>query len=186
MSADDETQVLPAVTNGNGDGGDDGEGLASVFAKLRDMRAEHAVEQTYDIEVPGYGGLLFLRCGPISGPTLATLRGRMMRSKTPDRDVDLAIDVLVAACREVMVRLNVDDELQPADEDEPMRVDERLAVSLGLTGRSAREVMRELYSSVPSPELAIVAESNAYYEWASAANDEIDSTFLGESEAARR
>lgn len=179
-TTDDETQVLPALGNGNG------HEPASVFDALRAKRAEHNAESFYDLDVPGYQGLLVLRLGPIPGPTLSALRARMEKSRAPERDYNLNADYLIAACRDVLVRGSVDDPLVPADDEDPMRLDVRLAEALGLTSTSARDTVHQVYGAAPSPELAISVAVGRYLEWAAAMNVEDDEAFMGESPAAPR
>ena len=52
-----------------------------------------------------------------------------------------------------------------------MRIDERLADTLGLTATRGRELVRELYGAVPSPEIAVGIAMSAYTEWARAARN---------------
>jgi hypothetical protein len=175
---DEETQLMPALGNGHEP--------SSVFDVLRAKRAEHSVDSTFDVEVPGYQSLLVLRLGPIPGATLSALRARMEKSRAAERDFNLNADYLIAACRDVLTRKTQDEQLAPPDEDEPMRLDVRLAEALGLTATSAREVVRQLYGAAPSPELAVQVAVGRYLEWAAAMDVEDDETFMGESPAASR
>lgn len=180
-TTDDDTQALPVLGNGNGHAPP-----SSVFEALRAKRAEHSAESIFDVDVPGYQGLLVLRLGPIASAKLSALRARMEKSRAPERDANLNADYLIAACRDVLVRQSVDEPLAPADVDEPMRLDSRLAEALGLSASSARDVVRQVYGAAPSPELAISVAVGRYLEWAAAMNVEDDEAFMGESSAAPR
>jgi hypothetical protein len=181
-TTDDETQVLPALGNGNGNGA-----AASVFDALRAKRAEHSAPLQYDIDVVGYGGLLVARCGPIASTRFAAITARYERSKAPDRDFNLAADVLLAACVEVLCREKSTDPLRSFDDENPMQLDERLALGLGFAeATSGRELVRLLFGATPMPEIACTEAVGGYMEWARSVTPDTDETFVGESPAATR
>jgi len=184
-----DTQIIPRDelpdrwpdAEGNGHGSP-----SSAFEALRAKRAEHTAGQTYDLDVPGYGDMLVLRCGPLAGSQFSRFRERHERSRSPDRDFNLNADVLLAACREVLWRETPDGEAESFPDDEPMELDARLAEGLGLTATSGRELVRQLFGAAPIPELSLSNTMNGYMEWATALNAEADEAFAGESPAAPR
>jgi hypothetical protein len=156
---------------------------SSLLDTLRAKREERAAERHFDIELPGYDGLLVLRCGPIPGRTLTLLRERSERSKSPERDFNLNADTLIAACREVLGREQRSHPLRvlPDADGEPVRIDERLADLLQLPATSARDVLRCLFENANSPEVAVAYQAGLYMEWAASSLDELDEELLGES-----
>jgi len=159
----------------------------SLLDRLRARRAEIAAEQTTELLVPGYGGLVALRVGPIDARTQSKIAHRVMQSKAPDREWNAAADVLIAATREVVVRGEVDDPWLSIDEEEPVGISNRLAEALGFAQEpTARGVLVALFGLAPSPESAITSVSADYGSWASGADEEVDDAFVGESQGARR
>lgn len=157
---------------------------SSIFELLKAKRAAHVVERTYDVDVPGYGGLLVIRCGSLPGSWLSKTADRRETSRSPERDFNANADTLIAACREVLARPSIDDELQPLDEDEPMQIDERLAEGLGIDVTRGRLLVRQLFGAAPIPELALGDAMGGYIEWARAVNADADEAFAGEAPAA--
>lgn len=154
----------------------------SVLEALRAQRARHVADRHYDVDVPGYDGLLVLRLGPIASPVLTRLRLRAERSRSPDVDFNLNADTIIAACRAVLGRARREDMLVPLKdtEGEPVRIDDRLAELLGIDATVARDVLRTLFEGANSPELAVAATGGSYVDWAASANAEADEEFLGE------
>jgi hypothetical protein len=154
----------------------------SVLDVIRERRSTRAAEHVYDMPVPGYGGLLVLRCTPLAGEALTPLRLRLERSRDPSRDFGLAADILVAACENVLARRSAGAELEPLDPTgEPVELNERLAELLRVEARSARELVRAVFSLAPSPELAAGDAVGDYLAWAQGADADLDEGLLGES-----
>jgi hypothetical protein len=154
----------------------------SVLDVIRSRRDSRAAEHEYDMPVPGYGGLLVLRCTPLRGETLTKLRLRLDRSKDPSRDFALAADVLSAVCENVLARRTPEAELEPLDPTgEPVRLTERLAELLQVEASSARQLVRAVFSLAPSPEMAVGDAVGDYLAWAQGADADLDEGLLGES-----
>lgn len=158
----------------------------SILDSIRAKRAQHAQERHYDVDVPGYDGLLVLRLEPIPGRTLAALVDRREKSRLPERDFNLNADVVIVACREVLGRNDVADPLVtlPGSDGEPVRIDVRLAELLQMPvtpQTTAREVLRLIFEGANSPDVAIIAAGGEYMEWARSADDDVDRELLGES-----
>jgi len=170
---DDDTVVLaPAPAAG------------SVLDVLRAKTRELAAAHEYDMVVPGraWAGRLVLRCEPLQASTLTTLRMRLERSKDPERDFALNADVLINACVDVLGRRTRTDELVPLGGDVPMTIGAPLADALGLDGMTtSRQVLRALFSGVPSPELAVMNAAGDYLSWAQGADEDLEVDALGES-----
>lgn len=177
-----ETEIIEPRSNGTAP-------AATLLESLRERRTLAANDRTHDVLVPRYGGRVALRCGPVSGQTQARLLERTRESKDPDRDFNLNADWLIAACREVMVRDSYHEPWQSLgalNGGEPVKLDETLAELLALepAAKTAREVLRALFSLAPSPELAITLAGSEYVGWAGAVNEELDEEFVGESSSA--
>ncbi len=187
--SDEDTQVIfPAPVNGQAEEPEEpqeAETPSTLLESLRAKRAELAAEQTHEVLVPGYAGRVAIRCGPISGRQQAALLDRLAKSKSPERDVNLNADYLIAACREVVVRDGYDQpwqSLADVNGGEPVGVEPHLADLLALqpTAPTARGVLFSLFALAPSPEVAITIAGGEYIGWAGGINEELDEAYLGE------
>jgi len=155
-----------------------------LLSMIREQRARKLGRNTVDVEVPGYGGRLLLRLGPIDGRQLASILERRERSQNPERDFAVNADLLIAACREVLRRETRSGPLAVVvdDEDEPVRVDDRLARMLQLPETTrAREVLAYLFEAANVPEMAVGIVAARYLEWAEGSDEDVDEELLGES-----
>jgi len=160
----------------------------TVLDRLKARRDELAAARTFELEVAGTSGLLVLELGPLSRERFATLQHRAAKSNSPEAELNLNADTLIAATRAVLGRESRAEPLRPIHPDgETTRIDDRLAALLRLPAPTrARDVLRAAFSMAPSPDLAIAAATGEYMQWAAATEDEIDEEFVGESEAATR
>lgn len=157
------------------------ESAGSVLDVIRERRNARAPEHEYDMLVPGYGDLLVLRCTPIKGEDLTRLRVRIERSKDPTRDFKLAADILHAVVDNVLARRRVGAELEPLDPTgEPVGITDRLAELLRVEATTARELVLELFSLAPSPEMACGDAVGDYLAWAQGADADLDDGLMGE------
>jgi hypothetical protein len=153
----------------------------SLLDVIRERRDAVAAERTYDMPVPGFGGLLVLRCGPVPAETMTAARDRFARSRDPAKNFGFAADILIRVCQEVLARATRAEELRSPDPTgETLRLDEHFAELFRLDARSGREVVRWLFGNAPSPELALDMAMQAYFEWAQGADDDADEDLLGE------
>lgn len=159
----------------------------NALGKLRKQHAELRKERTLDLRVPGWSGMLIARYSPVRAADLRKLSTRITKlsqQDTPESDLAAAADLIITACREILVE--VDGEVRPlADEagyDSPVRFDKRLAEVLGFEAESAREVV---YGCFPQFEDGTVIETtvNAHAlevtEWITNVDEEVLSE-LGE------
>jgi len=176
-TSDQETQIIEpqlGVVESKPDG--------SLVGELLKRRSELAGERHYDIEVAGWNGCVVLRCGPVRGSVIQRLRERAEQSQSPDRDLNVNCDTLIAACKEVLVRRSRGEELEQADPDwGPVRLDEHCGELFQLGTAKAREVVKGLYQNANAPDIAIGAAAGAYVQWAASAEGELDEEFLGEA-----
>ena len=180
----ERTEIIESLPEPNGEG----DPVESILGVIRAKRAEQVADRTLDLDVPGYGGLIGLRLGPVRGQVLSRILERARDSRSPEKDYNANADTLIAATREVLIRMRPEDEwtVLPDDDGEPVKMDDRLASRLGLEATKAREVVRELFGQANAPELAVGATANEYVEWATATNAEADETLMGESQAEPR
>jgi hypothetical protein len=88
-------------TNGNG---------ASHLAWLRTRHDALTADRTMDYEVPGYDGRLVLRFAPVPWSAIAKTQALANRDDRDGRALAAAnMDVLIAACRQVMFRDDAGD-----------------------------------------------------------------------------
>jgi hypothetical protein len=175
---DEPTQIIQPVHDSHDD--------SSLLSALRARRDEHAAEQTYDAEVPGYSGQVALRLRALTAREQSRISNRLTTSRAPDKEALANMDTLVIACTEIVVRDDYDEPWQSLgalDGGEPIAIDERLVDVLKLTPEAdtARETLRSLFGLAPSPDIAINGVVNDYLEWLRGANDEVDREFVGES-----
>jgi hypothetical protein len=160
-----------------------------VFAQVQQHWAEHAGRWQYDIAIPGTGGALVMRMGPVDGRTLAEL-GARADSKDPVSGLNANADLLIRGCTAILGREHPQAEPEPQINHAtggPYRVDVDLAAALGIPGvTTARQVLFGLFSGVPSPDLAIGAAADGYITWARGAEEGIAEGVMGESEAGGR
>ena len=162
---------------------------SSLLDALRARRTEMAEEQTTELLIPGYHGMLGLRVGPLTGREQSRLTNRMAQSKSPDREATYNADTLITATREIVVR---DAEDQPwqslgsLNGGDPVGVDDRLIelLALEVPARTARATLRALFGMAPSPDIAINLASAEYITWAGGVSEDIDTEYVGESRSA--
>jgi hypothetical protein len=151
---------------------------STVLDALKAQRARVAAEHTIDVLVPGWGGLLALRLGPITSQQQAKI-GERAQKTTVHADAAL----LISAFRAVLGRARPTDEFTvlPDEEGDPLGLDKRLADRLDLGPvSSAREVVDALFARANAPSIAISGATGEWFEWARSASEEIDEDFLGE------
>lgn len=162
----------------------------SLLDRLRQVRADAASDYRYDLLVPGYRGLVAIRCKPIPGRTSSQLATRLVKSKSPEAAFEMAADTLIAACEEVIVRSKSEDDWQTLGSlngGEPVGIGTELVELLQLEPREggrSREVVRSLFGLAPSPELALGGLVGEYLAWAAASDEELDEAFAGNSPGA--
>jgi hypothetical protein len=152
----------------------------NVLEALKAQRAKHAEPKTYDVVVPGWGELLVLRLGAITGQQQTRLVERV-RTKGVTA---FYIDQLVAAYRQTLGRTTPDGPLLVLSnpDGDPVGLDRQLADMLELGPvMSARDVLVRLFSKANSPQTAIAAVAAEWSDWAREGDEDIDDAFVGES-----
>lgn len=189
MSMNEEpTQLLrPPVpfAGGEDDPVPDSPPPGSVLDAVLQKRQEQLGDRLLDLEVPGYGGQLLLRMQPLPPGALRRITAKADRLHAGERELAVNADMLVAGCREVMGRRTADADPEPLLPEETLRIDEALADTLQMKGRSARALLLELFEKANDPQIAVNVAAAEYAQWCSQANDEVSTNLLGESPATR-
>jgi hypothetical protein len=162
-----------AGTNGNSNGG------ASHLAWLRTQHDALTADRTVDYEVPGYDGRLVLRFGPVPWSAIAKTQALATRGEDRDgRALALAnMDVLIAACREVLFR---DDagELGPVDPaGESHGLDATLGALFGQEFTTARAALRWFFRD---SDVSIAVAAGEVLTWTQRMDAETSEAFVGE------
>ena len=155
-------------------------GRSSVWERLRAEHQKLAAERPpLELEVPGSDWLVVrYRYVPLKETAKTAERLRKVRDIS-DQALLAAVDTLILACEEILVRLP--DGLSPlaGEGEEPIRFDERLARGMewepGPTGYSARSICRRLFMN----DYAIMEQAAQVSEWMSDTGKEIGDEFLG-------
>ena len=152
----------------------------SVLDRIRRRRQELSGERHIDIDLPGYGGDVVIRFGPVAWEAIDAIRERVQSGKGSRRLLDAQSDLVIGACIEINFR--VGDELVPILEGEQVRFDQRLVDALGLdeSATSARAVLLQAFGLANAPEIALVGVAVQLMEWMAETDVEIDQALLGE------
>jgi hypothetical protein len=143
--------------------------LDRIKARREDLRKERHLE----LEVPGYGGELVVRYRPVPWDGLREIARKVDRSNHPRKELNGQVDTLIAACDEVLIR--VEGDLQPIEDGQTTRFD-GLPDLLGYEATSARAAVFGLFNN----DLAVVTAHNDLAEWMAGAEEEADEELLGE------
>lgn len=152
--------------------------VTPLLARLRAMREVALADRTLDLPVPGYHGELVARFGPL--PEVDWRRFVKQANTDTSETVDAERDLLIKACREILVRHD-DGTLGPigSPDEPPVRFDERLGPLLGYEATTAREALLGLVGA-PQAQAAVSTMAGALVTWLSGARDEATETALGE------
>lgn len=150
---------------------------ASHLDWLRTRHAQLKADRTKDMEVPGYDGRVVVRYGPVPWAVITKVRPLVDDGGTDPRTLNAANqDVLIAACRDVLVR---DDagELERVSDNGPVTFGPDLAALLGAEqAASAREVVDWLFPS----EWAVAQHAGDLITWTRDAAHEDNDVLVGE------
>lgn len=152
-------------------------GNASHLAWLKTRHQALTADRHVDLDVPGYDGHLVLRFGPVPWSAIAKTQALANRDDRDGRALALAnMDVLIAACREVLYR-DEDGELIPVDPSgESHGIDPELAKLFGLDSTSARETLRWIFPS----EVTLAVAAGEVLEWTRRMDTETAEELTGE------
>jgi hypothetical protein len=149
----------------------------SVLAALRERAAQLRAEQTTDLDIPGYNGLLVARYRAVS---LGRVYARASGVQTPlTFEWTLAADTLAGALVELFMRDAADsEELHPLFTDIAARFDDDLVSALNLhpEARSGRAVLVALCGGGALGESRVWAHYMAYQGWLLAGVEEEEGT----------
>lgn len=152
-------------------------GQASHLAWLRTRHEALSADRHLDVEVPGYDGRLVMRFGPVPWATIARAQTLATREDRDGRGLLAAnMDVLIAACRQVLFRDDAGDLASVDPSGEPRRVDPELAELLGIEAKSARDTLRWIFPS----EISIGVVAGEVVSWTQSMSTETADELMGE------
>lgn len=168
---DDETLTVASdqgVTDPDADITENG----SLLGALREQAKAVASDTTTDIDIPGYGGVLFARYHALDSQELDDIR-RKVRAETKNRSDQVtyaALDTLILACEEFWVRSETEGvipfrKVRGVDSELPVKYDQVLAEKLSFelpNPPTARSVVIELFGG---NVLAAQAHSALVSQW---------------------
>jgi hypothetical protein len=166
-----EAGIVPQPPYSNGDGDHEADVVTepapgSVLAVLRDRAAQLRAEQTTDLDIPGYNGLLVARYRAVS---LGRIYARAGGVQTPlNPEWTLGADTLAGALVELFMRDSADsEELHPLFTDIPARFDDDLVSALNLhpDAQTGRAVLVALCGGGPLGETRVWAHYMTYQGW---------------------
>jgi hypothetical protein len=151
--------------------------MQSVVGRLRERRVELAQGRTKLMEVPGFNGDLIAEYRALTWQELQDVGKRVRKEFTTEGDRILygAVDMLIAACTQILI--NVNGKMKPLSEEElPIRFDGELAEALGFKASTAREALQGAFNN----DLAIVSTAMSLTQWMEGERQEVDQTLMGE------
>jgi hypothetical protein len=166
-----EAGIVPQPPYSNGDGEADvvsspEPAPGSVLAALRERAAQLRSEQTTDLDIPGYNGLLVGRYKAVS---LSRVYAKSGGTETPlNPEWTTAADTLAGALVELFMRDAAEStELHPLFTDISARFDDDLVSALNLhpDARTGRAVLVALCGGGPLGETRVWAHYMAYQGW---------------------
>jgi hypothetical protein len=170
-------QTVPEASSETAPGGGD-QDTRSVIETLRERRNQLGLQaKPLDIPVPGYDGLLILRCRWVAFKDLSAGARELSKIKEPtEAQIHAAADTLVVCCQDFLIK--VGDEIKPIAEDGTPTVfgDPRLPASLGFSQlATAVDVARAVFNN----EYALIRTANTVIEWLQDTTKRVDTDILG-------
>lgn len=152
----------------------------SFKARILQKREELKKRKTIDLLVPGYGNVLAIRYHAIPGQDSEKIGAKLRGSGAMGVAADLCI-----RCCECMLAKDANGEFQPwkadkpepGEEDEPLKLDYRLARELGYEG-TGRAVVYGLFSPDRNQDLTVIDHANSLLSWMQGREESIDSALL--------
>lgn len=167
----DVSATEPTVPGGGVD-------ATSVLATLQRLRSKlGAKADPLDIPLPGYEGLLILRCRWIPFKDLSAGADDLATISEPtEQSIAAAADTLVLTCQEF--RIKVGDETRPLSEDAvPVTFgDPRLP---GLLGFDPVDSARDAARATLANEYALIGVGNQIVRWLQDTTKKLDQSYLG-------
>lgn len=157
---------------------------SSVLDAIKARRRELAGSKNLTLQVPGYGGHLLIKYKAVSEQELRPITQKVEKSLNSNKEssyLDLAADLLIKACDDVLVRETLDADAEPIDKQAATTFSTgTLNDYLGLDAKTAREEVFQLFSPDGSQPLAATQHAQAITSWLQGNLEEIDKQLLGE------
>lgn len=150
----------------------------SILDQLVAARQETAENQTVDIELPGYKGMLVARYGLLDNSELAKIAKRVRKQYKKQEEQVLAIscDILISAC-EGFYHRNEAGELQTITKDGEVLSYHNAGDFLQFETTSARNSVIQVFAG---NELAVVDQQVRLARWMRNTGVDVDTDLLGE------
>jgi hypothetical protein len=171
----DETDVLhnsqeaAALTSGD---------QPSILDQLVAAREEAVDNQTVDLELPGYKGLLWARYGLLDNSQLGKIAKRVRRQykKAEEQVLAMSCDILIASCEGFYHRTE-NGELQSITKDGDVLNYHNAGDFLKFEVGSARQSVIAVFAG---NEIAVIDQQVRLARWMRNTGIEVDSDLLGE------
>lgn len=156
----------------------------SMADRVQKARQHAADNQTHDMDIPGYNGLLFCRYGLMEFKRLRVISRRIGKTIKDGDEAQIAAccDTLIASCQEFWLRdgdreYPLSEELK---ESLPVKYDARLAAFCGFALSDAHPARSAVLGLFLNNEIALFAHNQALSLWMTTAGSEADEDGLGE------
>ncbi len=171
--------------------------MSTFVDRLRSLaEREQGTAKDLDLPLPGFGGEVLVRYGPLPWDRFLALAGDAAGGDA-DAVLQANLDALIGACEALMFRredgevVSLADELRAHGEDVQgeLRFDRRALEVFGLqVGEpvTARNATLALFGGAVSPEVAVGQHADALAGWIAWASQEVDAALLGGRSAPRR
>lgn len=149
----------------------------SILSTLKAKREAIARERHVDLDIPGYGGLLVVRCHPVGWEKLKEIGTAAEKDRHPKKELFAQANTLIAATDQLFIRDG--GKLKSPDPDgSVVRWDPKLAELLDLgTMNRARDILLAVFNN----DVAVSLLHADFSEWNAVVNPEVDEDFSGNS-----
>jgi hypothetical protein len=131
----------------------------SLLGELKANRQRIEARKHVELQIPGWDSL-YVRYRALPWETLRTFEASTVENPTPNDELAVAWDTLIAACEEVLIK-NEDGSLSSLDST-PVAFEQRLA---RLTGDDVAETPHDVIASIFPNEFALMQQLGEYIEW---------------------
>ena len=135
--------------------------MQSELDAIREAHKAASLSEEFDLEIPGMSGKLWCRYRLLTAEEVGKIEDRSRKLPKPRRLESVSVAALSAACVEFLFKSEGSDDLQPLNQEAPVRYDSSLAEILEFDGDSARQVALNLFHG---NSLAMVAHANEVIE----------------------
>lgn len=150
----------------------------SALANIRAKRQELAAKKTLTLAVPGYDGLVLVRYNLVDEQELEKYTKRMGQGNVSE--LNASMDLLVTACKEILVKQDIDAEEEPIELGETTTFKTgNLHKLIGGHADSARKEVAGLFAPDGAQPFAAGQHALAIVNWLQGDEGQIDSELMG-------